>query len=150
MCKFVALEVFTRPNVNLLALLAEWVSLASPFVHQFDKGNVKSSMAQNPFMNAARCNRLVTKLQQDPLCTCCEVGFAISERCGLISIQDMSNMFGFKSHDGVAQKPLVLQPGYTAGYVAIAHKSMCFGFSARAKFVWNRHCHVLCELHCAA
>ena len=57
------------------------------------------------------------------------------ERCGLIIFQDMSNMFGFKSPAGVAQKPLVLQPGYTAGYVAIARKSMCFSFSVRAKFV---------------
>ncbi|CAE7623486.1 unnamed protein product [Symbiodinium sp. CCMP2592] len=55
-------------NIRLLALATEWLTMASRFVHEYDRGSTKEGAepAQTSAVaNVARCSRLTLALEQD-------------------------------------------------------------------------------------
>ncbi|CAE7809778.1 unnamed protein product [Symbiodinium sp. CCMP2592] len=85
------LKVLSEPNMALMALLAEFSDVVRPFVHQYDTGE------SDPIRSIAEMSRLVLELKEA-----------------------LHNMFEFgEGSDGRRRAPLVLDPNYTHGYVAI-------------------------------
>ncbi|CAE7192465.1 unnamed protein product, partial [Symbiodinium natans] len=116
--------VLTPSNIRLLALTTEWLSLVSPFVHEYDRGAAKSESA--PTSSTARisnCSRLCENLKQDAVDSL--VRMLRSNELLLGFTQDLNRTFAFKSLDGsTAQRPLVLNSNYTSGYLQIAEQQM--------------------------
>ncbi|CAE7032353.1 unnamed protein product [Symbiodinium natans] len=123
-CTSLAAKVLTPSNIRLLALTTEWLSLVSPFVHEYDRGAAKSESA--PTSSTARisnCSRLCENLKQDAVDSL--VRMLRSNELLLGFTQDLNRTFAFKSLDGsTAQRPLVLNSNYTSGYLQIAEQQM--------------------------
>ena len=120
-------EVFTEENVRLLALLAEFLSIASPFVHSYDRGATRSSpeatSCATVISNVARSSRLIGRLTEDTI----DYHASHSHSTGIIyrrSCQDLNKMFSYRALDDKPQIPMCLHADYQHGYVAITDKLM--------------------------
>ena len=97
--------------------------MASHFVHEYDRGSTKEgkeAAQTSAVANVARCSRLTQALEQDrSRLSVFAATDLLSESC-----EDFNRRFSFKSLNGEAQRPLVLSPQYSAGYLNIAEKHM--------------------------
>ncbi|CAE7218467.1 unnamed protein product [Symbiodinium sp. CCMP2592] len=103
------LAVFTAPNIRALALLTEWLSICSRYVHMYDKDPVKASSPTTCIANIARTSSLADLLKKDA--------------------------WTFFLRKSWLQVPHVLNPKYTAGYVSVAERAMRFSFQPAWFFI---------------